>query len=61
MIIRVIAEFAVRSDDSRQVGNATHLLHSTGQRARYFKALVNQSSTEDESLALVAIDRRNEG
>ena len=58
MIVRVIVDIDIPDDNPRFTGETRALVAHDGDRAKYFKAIVTRSSTEDDSLRFVKIDSR---
>ena len=58
MIVRVTVDIDVPDDNPRFKGEGEALLARDGDRAKYFKAIVTRSSTEDDSLRFMKIESR---
>jgi len=58
MIVRIIVDIDMPDDQPRVTGEVRALLAHDGDRAKYFKSLVNRSTTENDSLKFVKIESR---
>ena len=58
MLVRVVVDVDVPDDDPRQMGEVSALQRRDGQKGRYVKSLISHSSTEDDSLRFISVDRR---
>ena len=56
MIVRVTVDIEIADDNPRFQGEGRALLARGGEKAKYFKTMVNRSSTEEDSLRFVKIE-----